>query len=226
MIDYCEKDAVISIQSGAKNEESQEWVSVLMRMYLRWGDANGFDVGIINSVCDGGGSCFQSVMLLVKGMRAYGNLVGESGVHIFTRFSPGFNLRCTSFAEVTVSPILDETDFYVDPHDMELFAYKSTGLANSIANAVGVGARLVYTLTGLTVQCSNYRTLEENTRVVKTIMRGLLYEGQRKAVGTYRRYVSYPYKRVRDEHTGIETGDIEGVLDGKVNPFISIMEKV
>lgn len=233
-------DAIVSIHSGAGGLEAQDWAEMLLRMYRRWADQNGFQTEIMDMLSDTEGG-IKSVTFSVRGDNAYGYLKGEMGVHRLVRISPfdAAKKRHTSFASVEVLPELEEDEeIEIDPNDLEINTYRATGAGGQHVNTTDSAVRITHLPTGITVQCQNERSQIMNRQVaMKFLMAKLIQlkeEEQKERIedlkGDYnqiawghqiRSYVFQPYSLVKDHRTDAEMGDVYGVMNGDIDLFIN-----
>jgi peptide chain release factor 2 len=232
-------DALLSIHAGAGGTESQDWAQMLLRMYLRWAEASGYQTELLDSMA-GEEAGLKSVTALMRGVWAYGYLKPERGVHRLVRLSPfdAAHRRHTSFALVEVMPdIEDDIEINVNPDDLRIDVYRSSGAGGQHVQKNATAVRITHEPTGIVVQCQNERSQAQNREVAMRILRGRLYELERQKReaeqaqlkgehieagwgNQIRSYVLHPYKMVKDHRTDHEVGNAEAVLDGRLDDFI------
>ncbi len=231
--------AIVSIHAGAGGTDAQDWSQMLLRMYVRYAETNGFDIVTIDQ-SDGEEAGIKSVTFEISGPFAYGKLKGEHGVHRLVRLSPfnSDNLRQTSFAKVETMPKIDQPeDVIIDEKDLKIDVYRSGGHGGQSVNTTDSAVRITHIPTGIVVAIQNERSQLQNKETAMTILRsklaqlqleqhaedlrGLKGPNQSAEWGNQiRSYVLHPYKQVKDLRTHYETSDAEGTLDGNLDPFI------
>jgi peptide chain release factor 2 len=232
-------NAILSIHPGAGGTESQDWALMLMRMYLRWCERHNYKTETIE-LAHGEEAGIKSTTILVTGEYAYGYLRAEAGIHRLVRLSPfDFNnRRHTSFAAVAVSPdISDAIDVEIDPADLRIETYRSSGAGGQHVNRTDSAVRMTHLPTGIIAQCQNERSQHKNREIAMKVLRSRVYEyyraqrneeisklqGDRLGIdfgSQIRSYVFHPYRLVKDLRTGVETGNVDAVMDGGLNVFI------
>lgn len=235
---FDKNNVYLSIHAGAGGTEASDWASMLMRMYLRWCERNGFKSEILDLEENEGG--IKSVTILVKGEYAFGYLKGEAGVHRLVRISPydSAKRRHTSFASVYASAeVDDDIEIEIKPEDYRLDTYRAGGAGGQHVNKTDSAVRITHYATGIVVQCQNERSQYMNKDVAFKMLRAKLYEYYQKekekekeanaiakmdiAWGSQiRSYVFQPYTMVKDHRTNYSTGNIIAVMDGEIDDFI------
>ena len=233
-------DCYMQINAGAGGTESQDWAAMLRRMYVRWAESSGYKVEEVDAH-DGEEAGIKSATMLISGHNAYGWLKSESGVHRLVRISPydSSARRHTSFASVTVSPVIDETiEVEIDPSDVRTDTYRSSGAGGQHVNKTDSAVRLTHEPTGIVVACQAGRSQHQNRAKAWEMLRSKLYElelqrhreaaqdshDSKSDIGwghQIRSYVLQPYQLVKDLRTSHETSDTSGVLDGDLDAFLS-----
>jgi peptide chain release factor 2 len=238
---YANHNAVITISVGQGGIEAQDWVEMLMRMYLRWAERSRFSVEILET-SPGEEAGLKSATFIIRGPRAYGLLRSEHGVHRLVRISPfdQNHRRHTSFALVEVMPELergDEDAVVINPQDLRVDTYRSTGAGGQHVNKTDSAIRITHLPTGIVVTCQNERSQLKNREMAMKVLKARLFQRQQQEAAAQmdqirgqimpaefgsqiRNYVLQPYTLVKDVRTGLEIGNAQAVLDGEIDPFI------
>ncbi len=232
-------DAIVNINSGAGGTESQDWAEMLFRMYMRWAEKNGYKANVLDYQ-DGDVVGIKSASIEIVGENAFGYLKGESGVHRLVRLSPfdAANKRHTSFASVYAYPVVDDTiEIEINPADLSWDTFRSSGPGGQNVNKVETAVRVRHAPSGIVVECQETRSQLQNREKAMQMLRSQLYEielrkkneilqaieGTKRKIewgSQIRNYVMHPYKLVKDLRTGIETSDVQAVMDGDLDAFI------
>ncbi|AJG41253.1 MULTISPECIES: peptide chain release factor 2 [Thermotoga] len=236
---YDPNNAYLSVHPGAGGTESQDWAQMLLRMYMRWAERKGFDVEIVEYQ-PGEEAGIKDATILIKGEYAYGYLKHESGVHRLVRISPfdAARRRHTSFASVNVIPeIEDDVDIEIKPEDLKIETFRASGHGGQHVNKTESAVRITHIPTGIVVTCQNERSQHQNKQTALKILKARLYqlelEKKRKEIqeiqgelkdiswgNQIRSYVFHPYTLVKDHRTGVETSNVDAVMDGDIDIFI------
>lgn len=236
---YDPNNAYLSVHPGAGGTESQDWAQMLLRMYMRWAERKGFDVEIVEYQ-PGEEAGIKDATILIKGEYAYGYLKHESGVHRLVRISPfdAARRRHTSFASVNVIPeIEDDVDTEIKPEDLKIETFRASGHGGQHVNKTESAVRITHIPTGIVVTCQNERSQHQNKQTALKILKARLYqlelEKKRKEIqeiqgelkdiswgNQIRSYVFHPYTLVKDHRTGVETSNVDAVMDGDIDIFI------
>ena len=233
------KNAFLTVQAGAGGTEACDWAQMLMRMYTRWAEKNGYTVEVVDITPDDVAG-IKSATLHIKGPYAYGYLRGESGVHRLVRISPfdANKRRHTSFASVQVVPEIDEDiEVEIKPEDLKIETFRSSGAGGQYVNTTDTAVRITHIPTGIVVQCQDERSQFQNKQKALKILKAKLYqlelqkleekrkqyEGEKTEIGwghQIRSYVFTPYQLVKDLRTGYEETQVDRVMDGEIDGFI------
>jgi peptide chain release factor 2 len=237
--EHDENNALLTIHAGAGGTEAQDWVDMLLRMYLRWAEEHGFKTDILDYL-SGDEAGVKSVTVMVHGHYAYGLLRSEMGIHRLVRISPfdAGGRRHTSFASVFIFPELDDTiKVDVNEKDLRIDTYRASGAGGQHVNKTSSAVRITHLPTGIVVQCQNERSQHRNKDMAFKMLKARLYErekeiqskeqqelhGDKKEIGwgsQIRSYVLQPYRMVKDHRTNCEVGNVDSVLNGNLDVFI------
>ena len=238
--EYDGDNAILSLHAGAGGTESCDWAQMLFRMYSKWADSRGYELVVLDSL-DGDEAGIKSITFQINGENAYGYLKSEKGVHRLVRISP-FNAtgkRGTSFVSCDVMPDIEEDlDIEINEDDLRIDTYRSSGAGGQHINKTSSAIRITHLPTGIVVQCQNERSQHQNKDKAMQMLKAKLYllkeqENAEKAAGIrgevteigwgnqIRSYVMQPYTMVKDHRTGVETGNVDSVMDGKIDLFIN-----
>ena len=238
--EYDKNDAILKLNAGAGGTESCDWCSMLYRMYTRWAEKKGFSVEVLDYL-DGDEAGIKSVTFQVNGENAYGYLKSEKGVHRLVRISPfhAQGKRQTSFVSLDVMPNIEEDlDVEINDEDLRIDTYRSSGAGGQHINKTSSAIRITHLPTGIVVQCQNERSQFQNKDKAMQMLKAKLYmlkqeenaqklsgiRGEVKEIGwgnQIRSYVFQPYTMVKDHRTSHETGNVDAVMDGDLDPFIN-----
>jgi peptide chain release factor 2 len=238
---YANHNAVITISVGQGGVEAQDWVEMLMRMYLKWAERHRFETEIVET-SPGEEAGLKSATFIIRGPRAYGLLRSEHGVHRLVRISPfdQNHRRHTSFALVEVMPELESSDeaaVVINAQDLRIDTYRSTGAGGQHVNKTDSAIRITHLPTGIVVTCQNERSQMKNREMAMKVLKARLFQRQQQEAAAQldqirgqvlpaefgsqiRNYVLQPYTLVKDVRTGFEFGNAQAVLDGELDPFI------
>ena len=236
--EHDKSDCYLSINAGAGGTDSQDWAEMLLRMYGRFGERMGLQTRLLE-VSAGETAGIRGATLEIKGAYAYGNLKSEKGVHRLVRLSPfdSAHRRHTSFAAVTVVPMIEEAELVIDPQDLRIDTYRASGAGGQHVNVTDSAVRVTHLPTGIAVSCQNERSQHQNKEHAMRVLRARLGEILRQQQAEkleelqgelkgnewgsqIRSYVLHPYRMVKDHRTTEETSNVDAVLDGDLVPFI------
>jgi peptide chain release factor 2 len=238
--EFDDAPAILEIHGGEGGTDSQDWAEMLLRMYLRWAERRSFKTELLEASA-GDEAGIKGATLTVTGRHAYGLLAAERGVHRLVRISPfdSAKRRHTSFASVDVTPeIEDQVDVEVNPDDLRIDTYRSSGAGGQHVNVTDSAVRITHIPTGIVVSCQNERSQMQNRAVAMRVLKSRLLarareereaemealRGAKSDIGfgsQIRSYVLHPYQMVKDHRTGVETGNVQAVLDGDIDRFIA-----
>jgi len=238
--EYDSKNAILTLNSGAGGTEAMDWVLMLYRMYIRWGERHNFKVELLDSL-DGEEAGLKSASILIKGLNAYGFLKSEHGVHRLVRISPfdSSGRRHTSFASCEVMPEIDDSvNIDIRPEDIEIEFCRASGAGGQKVNKTSSAVRLVHLPTGIVCRCQTERSQNQNRDYAMKMLKGKLIEikerehldkisdikGEQLQIAwgaQMRSYVFMPYTLAKDHRTGFEMGNINAVMDGDLDGFIN-----
>ncbi len=237
---YDKNSAILELHPGAGGTESQDWASMLLRMYTRWAEGKGFKVETMDYL-PGDEAGLKSVTLLIKGHNAYGYLKAEKGVHRLVRISPfdSSGRRHTSFASCEIMPEFDDTiEIEINSEDLKIDTYRSSGAGGQHVNTTDSAVRITHQPTKIVVTCQSERSQIKNREQAMKMLKSKLYQkeiekqqeeldeirGEQKEIGwgsQIRSYVFHPYNMVKDHRTNVESGNTQGVMDGELDKFIN-----
>jgi len=238
--EFDSNNAIISLHPGAGGTESQDWASMLLRMYTRWAEKKGYKVKTLD-LQPGDVAGIKSATLLIEGVNAYGYLKTERGVHRLVRISPfdSSGRRHTSFASLDVMPEVDESvEIEIQPDEIRIDTFRSSGAGGQHVNTTDSAIRITHLKTGIVVQCQNERSQHQNKEVAMNMLKGKLVEIMEQEKmdhiedikGDYsqiawgsqiRSYVFHPYNMVKDHRTNVEVGNVGSVMDGDLDGFMN-----
>ena len=238
--DYDKNNAILSINAGTGGLDAQDWSQMLLRMYMRWSEAKGYKVKILDILSDPAAG-IKSATLHIEGLNAYGYLKCEKGVHRIVRISPfdPSGKRHTSFASIDVIPELDDSiNIDINPSDLKIDTYRASGAGGQHVNTTDSAVRITHIPTGVVVQCQNERSQHKNKDTAMKMLMAKLIElkelEQKEKIediqGKYsqitwgsqiRSYVFQPYKLVKDHRTNAEISNVDSVMDGNLDLFIN-----
>jgi peptide chain release factor 2 len=237
--EYDANNAILTLHAGAGGTEAQDWAQMLLRMYVRWAEKNGYKVETMDFLA-GDEAGVKSATILVSGHNAYGYLKAEKGVHRLVRISPfdASGRRHTSFAAADVMPEIDDSvEIDINPVDLKVDTFRASGAGGQHINKTDSAVRMTHLPTGVVVQCQSERSQIQNREQCMRLLRAKLFELERQKndekraeiAGEYqaiewgsqiRSYVFHPYSMVKDHRTSAETGNVQAVMDGELEQFI------
>ncbi len=237
---YDSNNAILALHAGAGGTEAQDWVDMLLRMYTRWAEERGYRVNVLDML-PGDEAGTKSATISVEGLHAYGYLKSEKGVHRLVRISPfdTAGRRHTSFASVDVLPeVQEDIDVEIKPEDLKIDTYRSGGAGGQHVNKTDSAVRITHMPTGIVVQCQSERSQLTNRNTAMKLLKARLVDielqkkeeelatmrGEQREIAwgsQIRSYVFHPYRMVKDHRTNTEVGNIDSVMDGNIDIFIS-----
>jgi peptide chain release factor 2 len=237
---YDSNNAILALHAGAGGTEAQDWVDMLLRMYTRWAEERGYRVNVLDML-PGDEAGTKSATISVEGLHAYGYLKSEKGVHRLVRISPfdTAGRRHTSFASVDVLPeVQEDIDVEIKPEDLKIDTYRSGGAGGQHVNKTDSAVRITHMPTGIVVQCQSERSQLTNRNTAMKLLKARLVDielqkkeeelasmrGEQREIAwgsQIRSYVFHPYRMVKDHRTNTEVGNIDSVMDGNIDTFIS-----
>jgi peptide chain release factor 2 len=237
--EFDDNPAILEVHAGEGGTDSQDWAEMLLRTYQRWAEQGGYKTELLE-MTPGEEAGIKSVTVTVEGRHAYGLLSAERGVHRLVRISPfdAAKRRHTSFASVDVTPEVDEdVEIEINPDELRIDTYRSSGAGGQHVNVTDSAVRITHLPTGIVASCQNERSQMQNRAVAMRILKSRLLQraqeereaemaalrGIKREIGfgsQIRSYVLHPYQMVKDHRTGLETGNVNAVLDGALDPFI------
>ena len=237
--EFDDNPAILEVHAGEGGTDSQDWAEILLRMYQRWAEREGFKTELVE-VTPGEEAGIKGATLTLEGRHAYGLLAAERGVHRLVRISPfdSAKRRHTSFASVDVTPEVEEdVEVEIDPDELRIDTYRSSGAGGQHVNVTDSAVRITHLPTGIVVSCQNERSQMQNRAVAMRILKSRLLQrareereaemdalrGEKRDIGfgsQIRSYVMHPYQMVKDHRTGTEKGNVQAVLDGDLTEFI------
>lgn len=238
--EYDRNDAIFTLHAGAGGTEAMDWVQMLLRMYTRWAENNNYQTRILD-LLEGEEAGIKSVTVEVSGENAYGFLKSEKGVHRLVRISPfdASGRRHTSFASMEVMPVMDDSvQIDINPEDIKMDVYRSSGAGGQHVNKTSSAVRLTHIPTGIVVACQNERSQHQNRETAMKMLYAKLLElkerekqqkinelkGEQMDIAwgsQIRSYIFCPYTLVKDHRTGYEDANVDKVMDGEIDEFIS-----
>jgi peptide chain release factor 2 len=236
---FDQADAIVEINSGAGGTEACDWAAMLFRMYFRWAEEKGFNLKVANQV-QGDEAGIKSITFFIEGVRVYGLLKSERGVHRLVRISPfdSNRRRHTSFASVDIIPEVEEDiDVEIKPQEVRIDTYRASGAGGQHVNVTDSAVRITHIPSGVVVSCQNERSQHQNKYTAFKVLKAKLFElkeqeqqnelnnmkGKKRKIewgSQIRSYILHPYLLVKDHRTGIENHNAEAVLDGQIDDFI------